>query len=235
MLSLTQSSVLSPHHSNWPQTPAEALACQERLRSQVRLQPLPAPPRLVAGVDAAYSKTDREIFGAAVVLSLPELAVVETAGVSGTVKFPYIPGLLSFREIPILLAALQKIRQPPDVILVDGQGIAHPRGLGLAAHLGLLLNIPTIGCAKSRLCGEFGELKPEAGSFCPLTWKEKQVGWVLRSRRGGRPLFISPGHLITLDESLNLIRQCLGKYRLPLPLREAHILSNKLRRTGGNN
>ena len=155
--------------------------------------------------------------------------MIESAEAIGTVNFPYIPGLLSFREAPILLAALQKLRQKPDVILVDGQGIAHPRGLGLAAHLGFLVGIPTIGCAKSRLCGEFGELKLEAGSFRPLRWNEKQVGWVLRSRRGGRPLFISPGHLITLDESLNLIRQCLGKYRLPLPLREAHILSNRLR------
>ena len=130
-------SVLSPHHSDWPRTYAEALACQERLRSRVRLQPLPAPPRLVAGVDAAYSQTDRKIYGAVVVMSLPELAVVESAGVSGPVSFPYIPGLLSFREAPILSAALKKLQRPPDVILVDGQGIAHPRGLGLAAHLGL--------------------------------------------------------------------------------------------------
>jgi deoxyribonuclease V len=189
----------------------------------------------VAGVDAAYSKIGRHLFGAAVVMTLPELAVVESAGVSGPVSFPYIPGLLSFREAPILLDALQKLRQRPDLILVDGQGIAHPRGLGLAAHLGLLVGIPTIGCAKSRLGGEFDELKPEEGSFCPLRWNEKRVGWVLRSRPEGRPLFVSPGHLISLEESLALTRQCLGKYRLPLPLREAHLLSNTLRRTGGNN
>ena len=143
--------------------------------------------------------------------------------------FPYLPGLLSFREAPILLAALKKIRHQPDVILVDGQGIAHPRGLGLATHLGLMIGIPTIGCAKSRLWGEFGEIQLAAGSFCPLTWKEKKLGWVLRSRRGCRPLFISPGHLITMAESLTVIRQCLGKYRLPIPFRDAHILSNKLR------
>lgn len=214
----------------WPQTCAEALACQDRLRSRVRLQPLPASPRLVAGVDAAYTKADRSIFGAVVVVSLPDLTVVDAAGVSGPVDFPYIPGLLSFREAPILLAALQNLRQLPDVILVDGQGIAHPWGLGLAAHLGLLVGLPTVGCAKSRLCGEHGELNLEAGSACPLTLTEKQVGWVLRSRRGCRPLFVSPGHLITLDESLTLVRQCLGKFRLPLPLREAHILSNRLRR-----
>jgi deoxyribonuclease V len=214
----------------WPQTPAEALACQKRLRSQVRLQPLPAPPRLVAGVDASYSKTDRKIYGAAVVLSLPELAFIDSAGASGPVPFPYIPGLLTFREAPILVAILEKLRQAPDVILVDGQGIAHPRGLGLAAHLGLLVGIPTIGCAKSRLWGEYGELDLEKGSVCSLTRQAQQLGWVLRSRRGCRPLFVSPGHLVTLEESLALTRQCLGKYRLPLPLREAHLLSNRLRR-----
>jgi deoxyribonuclease V len=215
---------------DWPQTCAEALACQQSLCSQVRLQPLPAPPRLVAGVDASYSRTDRKIYGAAVVLSLPELALIDAAGVSGPVPFPYIPGLLTFREAPILLAALQQLRRPPDVILVDGQGIAHPRGLGLAAHLGLLANIPTIGCAKSRLWGTYGELDLEQDSLRPLSTEEKQIGWVLRSRRNCRPLFISPGHLVTLAESLALTRQCLGKYRLPLPLREAHLLSQRLRR-----
>ncbi len=219
----------------WPRTPAEALACQVRLQSQVTLQPLPAPPRLIAGVDASYAKTDRTMSGAVVVMSLPELAIIESVGVCGPVPFPYIPGLLSCREGPILLNALKKIRHRPQVILVDGQGIAHPRGLGLATHLGLLVGIPTIGCAKSRLWGEFGELKLEVGSFCPLTWQAKKVGWVLRSRQGCRPLFISPGHLITLGESLDVIRQCLGKYRLPIPLREAHILSTSLRRQGRMN
>ena len=213
------------------------LACQERLRSRVRLQPLPAPPRLVAGVDAAYSKTDRQIYGAAVVMSLPELVVVEAATACGIVEFPYLPGLFSFREAPILQAALRQLRQQPDLILVDGHGIAHPRGLGLASYLGLQLDTPTIGCAKSRLWGEYEELHVEKGSVCPLTWEGKSLGWVLRSRPGVRPLFISPGHLITVDESLNLIRQCLGPYRLPLPLRQAHILSNRRRRQdrpGGN-
>ena len=133
----------------------------------MRLQPLPAPPRLVAGVDAAYSKTDRQIYGAAVVMSLPELVVVETATACGTVAFPYLPGLFSFREAPILQAALRQLRQQPDVILVDGHGIAHPRGLGLASYLGLLLDTPTIGCAKSRLWGEYEELTSGERKFLP--------------------------------------------------------------------
>jgi deoxyribonuclease V len=215
-----------------PRTYAAALACQERLRPLVRLQPLPAPPRLVVGVDAAYGQTDRHVFGAAVVMSLPELAVIETASACTEVDFPYYPGLFSFREAPILRTTLEKLRQPPDVILVDGQGIAHPRGLGLATYLGLLIGIPTIGCAKSRLAGQYGELNSEKGSFGPLTWQEKQVGWVLRSHQGKRPLFISPGYLITLAESLDLIRQCLGKYLQPLPLREAHVMSRRLCRQG---
>jgi deoxyribonuclease V len=210
-------------------SPRSLIACQERLRSQVRLQPLPASPRLVAGVDASYAKEDRKMSGAVVVMSLPELSVIESAGVSGPVPFPYIPGLLSFREAPIVSAALKKLRRLPDVILVDGQDLAHPRRVGLATHLGLMIGIPTIGCAKSRLCGEFGELNLEAGSSCPLMWQEKQVGWVLRSRQGCRPLFVSPGHLITLAESFDVTRQCLQKYRLSLPLWKAHLVSNHLR------
>lgn len=214
----------------WPCTPAAALACQQELQARVRLQPLPGLPRRVAGVDAAYCAPEKKIYGAAVVLTLPDLALVETAGASGPVAFPYIPGLLTFREAPILVAALRRLRQPPDVILVDGQGIAHPRGLGLASHLGLLVGRPTLGCAKTRLWGEYDATQLENDGLCPLTRQGRQLGWVLRSRRGCRPLFISPGHLITLEESLTLTRQCLRKYRQPLPLREAHLLSNRLRR-----
>lgn len=217
----------------WPRTYDEALACQERLRLQVQLRPLPAPPRLIAGVDAAYDQKDRIMFGAVVVMSLPDLTVIETAGACGPAVFPYIPGLLSFREAPVLIAALGKIQHRPDVILVDGQGIAHPRGMGLASHLGVLMGLPTIGCAKSRLWGEFGRLDQAVGSCAPLTWLGKKLGWVLRSRQGCRPLFISPGYGIDLIESLETVRQCLGKYRLPLPLREAHLWSNRLRRQSG--
>lgn len=215
--------------ASWPRTSAEALACQMSLQPQVLLQPLTTPPRSVAGVDAAYGRSDGKIYGAVVVLTLPDLRFVEAAGAAGSVSFPYLPGLLSFREIPVLLTALQNLKQLPDLLLVDGQGIAHPRQMGLASHLGLLAGRPTIGCAKSRLCGSYEELGQAGGSVSPLLWQEKQVGWVLRSRHGCRPLFVSPGHLVSLEESLDLVRRCLGKYRLPLPLREAHILSNRLR------
>jgi len=209
---------------------AAAVAWQRRWRLRLNLCPLPTPLRFIAGVDAAYQKDGARVYGAAVLLSWPELTVVETAGVSGPVLYPYIPGLLSLREAPILAAALRRLRQRPDVILVDGQGIAHPRGLGLASHVGLLVQRPTIGCAKSRLWGHFEELGEEKGSVCPLLADGVELGWVLRSRRRCRPLFISPGHLITVAESLEVVKTCLGAYRLPLPLRAAHLLSNRLRR-----
>ncbi|MGQ9920303.1 MAG: endonuclease V, partial [Desulfobacca sp.] len=195
---------------DWPRTVAAARAWQERLQASVVLRPLPGPPGRIAGVDVAYEKEERRLYGAAVVLAGPDMEIVAAAGVCGPVPFPYIPGFLSFREAPILQAAVRQLAPPPDVILVDGQGLAHPRGLGLASHLGLLLGIPTIGCAKSRLWGDMGELGEAKGSFCPLTAGGQRVGWVLRSRRGCRPLFISADHLITLEESLEVVRQCLG-------------------------
>lgn len=226
--------MFEPALSSWPRTAKEAVACQQAWKDKVRLVRLPASPRLVAGVDAAYAKGGSAIFGAVVVMSLPELALVEEVGATGEQHFPYIPGLLSFREIPILIAALKKIRHPPDVILVDGQGIAHPRGLGLATHLGLLIGLPTIGCAKSRLIGEAAEPGVDVGSVSPLEYHHQIVGLALRSRRACKPLYLSPGHLITLPEALQVVQQCLRKYRLPLPLREAHLLSQRLRAAAGS-
>lgn len=215
---------------NWPSTVAEARAWQERVQQLVELRPLPREPRLIAGVDAAYQGEEKRLYGAAVLFDWPGLGEVDAVMAAGPVPFPYIPGFLSFREAPILQAAIQKLAARPDVILVDGQGIAHPRGLGLASHLGLLLGIPTIGCAKSRLWGEFGALGEEKGSVCALMAGGVLVGWVLRSRSGCRPVYVSPGHLITLEESLHIVKGCLGPYRLPVPLRAAHLWSNRGRR-----
>lgn len=217
----------------WPSTPVAALACQARLVNQVCLVPLPAPPRLVAGVDVAYDHTRGTLFGTAVVLRLPELSEVAAAAVSGPETFPYIPGLLTFREAPIIIQALQQLPCTPEVIMVDGQGIAHPRGLGLASHLGVLLDRPTLGAAKSRLVGDFDVLGEEGGQAVPLFWRGKQVGWVLRSRRGCRPLYLSPGHRLTLAETLAVARSCMGKYRLLEPVRAAHLLGQRARREAG--
>lgn len=215
--------------SCWPKTYQEALAVQEELRHRVRLQPLPHPPRLVAGADAITDRTDRHIFGAIAVYSYPELELVEEATAAGECPFPYRTGLLSFREIPILAAAFKRLRNRPDVVLVDGQGIAHPRGLGLASHLGLVLDVPTIGAAKSRLVGAGEEPEPAAGSSSPLIYQGKKVGLILRTQKGIRPLYLSPGHLITLEESRAITLGCVTKYRIPQPLRQADQLTRRLK------
>jgi deoxyribonuclease V len=215
--------------SDWPHTYQAAVALQEELRLRVRLEPLERPPRLVAGVDAICDREDERIFGAAALYRYPELELVEEAGAAGECPSPYRTGLLSFREVPILLAALAELKQSPDVVLVDGQGIAHPRGLGLATHLGLVADVPTIGVAKSRLVGEDVEPDQAAGSYKPLIWKGQQVGLILRTQKGIKPLFVSPGHRITLPECLEITLGCVAPYRLPLPVRQADLLSRRLR------
>jgi deoxyribonuclease V len=147
----------------------------------------------------------------------------------GECPFPYRTGLLSFREVPILTAALRRLKERPDVVLVDGQGIAHPRGLGLATHLGLVAEMPTIGVAKSRLVGEGPEPDLAAGSHQPLIWQGKLVGLILRTQKGVKPLYLSPGHRITLPECLEITLGCVTRYRIPLPVRQADLLSRRLR------
>lgn len=215
--------------SSWPQTYQEAVAIQEELRHRVRLIPLPRPPRLIAGADAITDRADRLIFGAIAVYSYPALELVEEATAAGECPFPYRTGLLSFREVPILAAAFKRLKNRPEVILVDGQGIAHPRGLGLASHLGLVLDLPTIGAAKSRLAGEGEEPDLEAGSSSSLIYQGKTVGLILRTKQGIRPLYLSPGHLITLEESRDLTLGCVTKYRVPQPLRQADQLTRRLK------
>jgi deoxyribonuclease V len=219
----------APPPSEWPKTYQEAVALQEELRHQVKLTPLPRPPRLVAGVDAICDRQDQRIFGAAALYRYPELELVAEAGVAGECPFPYRTGLLSFREVPILRAALLKLPEPPDVVLVDGQGIAHPRGLGLATHLGLVVDLPTIGVAKSRLIGEGQEPDLAAGSYNPLIWQGKLVGLILRTQRDKKPLYLSPGYRITLPECLEITLACVTKYRIPQPVRQADLLSRRLR------
>jgi deoxyribonuclease V len=219
----------APPPSEWPKTYQEAVALQEELRHQVKLTPLPGPPRLVAGVDAICDRQDQRIFGAAALYRYPELELVAEAGVAGECPFPYRTGLLSFREVPILRAALLKLPEPPDVVLVDGQGIAHPRGLGLATHLGLVVDLPTIGVAKSRLIGEGQEPDLAAGSYNPLIWQGKLVGLILRTQRDKKPLYLSPGYRITLPECLEITLACVTKYRIPQPVRQADLLSRRLR------
>lgn len=215
--------------SSWPRTYQEAVALQEQLRHQVQLIPLPCPPRFVGGADAICDRGDTRIFGAMVVYTYPELELVEETGAAGVCPFPYRTGLLSFREVPILAEAFARLKQRPDVLLVDGQGLAHPRGLGLAAHLGLVLDLPTIGVAKSRLVGQGEEPGLEAGAASPLILAGKVVGMILRTQKGRKPFYLSPGHKITLAEAREIVLGCVRRYRSPEPLRQADSLSRRLR------
>ena len=224
-----QQPILNMIPDSWPQNYQEAVAWQEVLRRQVELVPLCRPPRLVAWADAICDREDRRIFGAMVVYSFPELELMEEVGVAGVCPFPYRTGLLSFREVPILEAAFKQLKRRPEVILVDGQGIAHPRGLGLASHLGLVLQVPTIGVAKSRLVGTGAEPDWEAGAASPLIWQGRVVGLILRTQSGKKPLYLSCGHRITLAECRQITLDCVRRYRLPVPLRQADIVSRRLR------
>ena len=181
--------------------------------------------KTVGGGDVAYSKDGKYCFGAIAVLSFPDMEILDKATADGKIPFPYIPGLLSFREGPILIKAFQKLKQKPDVMIYDGQGIAHPRGMGLASHMGLWLDIPSIGCAKTPLLDGFISPGPSKGSVEWIRWEGKKVGAVLRTRETVKPLFVSPGHRIDLRTSIQLILKSCKGYRIPEPLRRAHQFS----------
>ncbi len=207
---------------DWSLSPAEAIRLQKELARRTNLSPLRKKPRFVAGMDCALSKDKRFIYAAAVVFSFPDLELVEVASAQLPLTFPYVPGLLSFREAPVCLKAAAKLKTTPDLWLIDGQGIAHPRRLGLASHLGLWLNTPTIGCAKSRLIGTYNEPEIEKGNFAWLYEKDETIAAVVRTRSNVKPLFISPGHLCDFDNAIEYTLACTTKYRLPEPTRTAH-------------
>ncbi|WP_193198936.1 deoxyribonuclease V [Nostoc sp. MG11] len=211
----------------WPLTVEEAIAIQEKLRNQVITEDIfKEPVRYVAGVDMGF-EADGTISRAAVaVLSFPDLQVVETSLARRPTTFPYIPGFLSFREIPAVLDALEKIQIIPDIILCDGQGIAHPRRLGIASHLGLIIDIPTIGVAKSLLIGKHEDLPENRGSLQPLTHRGETIGAVLRTRTGVKPVYISSGHRVSLPTAINYVLRCTPKYRLPETTRIADKLAS---------
>ncbi len=202
----------------------KAVEIQERLRKSIILKGSVKNCKLIAGADVSYIKGSEIFYASVVVFNLQTMERVEEVTASGKVDFPYIPGLLSFRESPILLKAFAKIKSEPDVIILDAQGIAHPRGIGLASHIGLLLDKSAIGCAKTRLIGEYNEVGGEAGCHSQLTVKDKIVGAVLRTRKNVKPVFVSPGHKIDLKTSIALILKSCRGYRLPEPVRQAHNL-----------
>lgn len=215
----------------WKVSPREAIEIQKRLNDKIRIAPMgESKVRFIAGADTCMSRETGMLWAGVVVLSYPLLEKIEETWITAKADFPYIPGLLSFREIPALMKAFRSLRRRPDLIMCDGQGIAHPRRLGLASHLGLLLDRATIGCAKSRLVGEFSEVGPERGDFSPLVYRGEVVGAVLRTRSQVKPTFVSPGHKITLEESIDIVLKCCTKYRLPEPTRQAHLLVNRVKR-----
>lgn len=212
-------------------TPKEAIELQKTLREKVRHTPLAKQPRTVGGCDVSLNRFAKEGYAGFVTLSYPELELVDHAAVLEAIRFPYIPGLLSFREIPMLLGAWEKLRTKPDVLIADGAGIAHPRRMGIAAHLGLELGIPTIGCAKSVLFGTYDEPGREPGSISHMhdPKSDEIIGAALRTRWNVKPVFVSAGHLITLPEAIALVFSCVRNHKLPEPTRLAHIILNEYR------
>ncbi len=207
----------------WGLSVAEAMEIQRRLAAEVSKNGEVMVPRFIAGVDISVSKARRITTGAVVVLSYPDLRVVETKVVIGELDFPYIPGLLSFRESPLTLAACERLSITPDLIMVDGQGIAHPRRFGFASHLGLFLDTPTIGCAKSLLCGSYEMPGAESGSYTEVIDRDEVIGVALRTKPGVKPIYVSVGHRIDLANAIHWVLECCRGYRLPEPTRLAHL------------
>jgi len=227
---------------SWNLSYSEAIALQKRLSEKVQLVQLRNQPKTIAGIDCAFSKDGQRIIASVVVLAaptaqkglwgpleLPDFELVETTTACLKVTFPYIPGLLSFRESPVCIAAVEKLKNEPDLFLIDGQGIAHPRRLGLASHLGLFFDKPTIGCAKSRLTGTFNEPPPEKGAYSLLKDQNQTIGAVVRTRTNVEPVFVSVGNKCLLKDAIEITLACTTKYRLPDPTRLAHQSVSKLR------
>ena len=216
---------------DWAVTYREAVAIQQSLKEQLILHETSFQGTIctVAGADISYNRKDDQFFAAVVILSYPELNVLEEKQAVARAPFPYIPGLLSFREAPALLQAFARLTDPPDVVLFDGQGIAHPRGVGLASHMGLFLGLPTIGCAKKRLVGKYEAVGEARCSRAPLVLENQTVGMVLRSKNRVKPLFVSQGHKIGLERAVEVVLTCCRGYRLPEPIRQAHLAVNRMR------
>lgn len=216
-------------------SPSEARELQSELAPRVSRGPDldPSSVGFVAGADVSTEAETNMAHATVVVLEFPGLSVVEERGFSAPLEFPYVPGLLSFRELPSVVGALRKVESPVDALVCDAQGVAHPRRLGLASHVGLFLDVPTVGCAKSRLVGEFEEPGEEKGSASELRDRGEVVGKVLRTRSGVSPVYVSVGDGISLESSVELVLACSPKYRLPETTRKAHEAANRLRRSAG--
>ena len=204
----------------WDVSPPDAVQIQRQLRGRVLVEPLVRQLDTIAGIDVSVK--DEQARAAVVLLSYPDLTPFQAATVERPVSFPYVPGLLAFREGPVVLAALEQLDERPDVLMFDAQGLAHPRRMGLATHLGILLDMPAVGCAKSCLCGTYAEPDGRRGSWSALVDGDEVIGAVVRTRDGVRPVFVSVGHRIDLEASVALVLGCATRYRIPEPTRWAH-------------
>jgi deoxyribonuclease V len=217
-------------------SPSEAIRLQEELRGRLELD-TPVDLKgleLIAAADVSYMKGDERTYAAVAVFSFPDLEPVECRWGSAPVRFPYVPGLLAFREAPALLPVFKRLKSRPGAVLFDGHGIAHPRGFGIASHMGLLLGVPTVGVAKSVLVGEFKMPGERRGCKTRLIHDGRTVGYAVRTRDAVKPVFVSPGHMADLKSSAALVLSCCTGYRLPEPSREAHRLSNLARARGSS-
>ena len=214
-------------------TPRRAVALQRRLVERNRVEPFDGLPRLVGGVDVSCTRSGETLWGGIVICDRLCRCIVETQVVALPARFPYVPGLLSFREIPVLLEAAARLKERPELLLVDGQGRAHPRRLGIAVHLGWERDIHTVGCGKSRLVGETrGQPGVKRGCRRLLYDRGEAVGVLLRTRSGVKPMWISPGHRMDIDSAARIVMACTGRYRIPEPIRAAHRLVGEARRRG---
>ena len=218
-----------PLHA-WDVSPREAIAIQHELRHKVQLIPLKEPITYIAGADISFNRGSNVFYAGFVVFRYPSMKLCGHSLVVSHSAFPYVPGLLSFRELPALLAAWKQMPLQPDVVLMDGHGIAHPRRLGIASHFGLWVNRPTIGCAKRLLVGMHSTLGQSAGSDTIIYDRHETIGVALRTRDRIKPVYISAGNLLTLPDALAITRQCVAKHRLPEPTRRARLLVNQLRK-----
>ena len=214
-------------------SPADALKRQAELREQIDLSPMVAEPSIIAGADISFNKYSEVVHVGMVLMTFPGLEIVHRESVVTRATFPYVPGLLAFREAPALLEVWNNLPAKPDLVILDGQGIAHPRRVGIATHFGILTGVPAMGCAKSLLVGKHEPLGEEAGSSVPLVHRDEVIGAVLRTKRKTNPVYISPGHRITLQQSLDIIMRCVAGYRIPEPTRKAHLWVNEVRIAAG--
>jgi deoxyribonuclease V len=223
-----------PELHPWPRSQGEALKIQHDLKNRIIIAGSLKGVKLIAGVDTAFDHIEDMLYAGVCLYDFPEMEEIDRVSASAKAVFPYIPGLHAFREGPVILKALSKLNVRPDLIMFSAHGLAHQRGIGLASHLGLIVDIASVGCARKRLAGRYEEPGPEAGASSPLLIDDREVGRVYRTRAKVKPVFISPGYKCGIDEAVEIVVKCLCGNRIPEPLQAAHRLANRLKRNNKN-